>query len=297
MELRALKAFVEVVRENGFARAARRLHLTQPTVSKAVKQLEDELGLQLLDRVGRQSRLTAPGRLVFRKAEAILAQGDDLQAELADMRGLRKDVLRLGLPLIGSSILFARWFAVFRRRFPKVDIQLVERGSSHLEQSLLAGELDLAAVLLPVAKPFAWQEVRREPIDVLLPAGHPLADRQQLAFKWLAREPFILYGAGFALNAIITGACRENGFEPRVVAESGQVDFVMELVAANMGIAFVPRMIAEHQPQPRIRRIPVVQPGIFWHMALIWRRDGYRSAAAKAWLALGKEMAAGQGGA
>jgi DNA-binding transcriptional LysR family regulator len=289
MELRALKAFVEVVRAGGFARAARRLHLTQPTVSKAVKQLEVELNFQLLDRVGRQSRLTAPGRLVFQKAEAILAQGEDLQSELAEMRGLRKDVLRLGLPLIGSSILFARWFAVYRQRFPKVEIQLVEHGSSDLEKLLLAGELDLAAALLPVAKAFASQEVRREPIDVLLPAGHVLAGRRQLPFKILAQEPFILFAPGFTLNAMIVNACRSNGFEPKVVAESGQVDFVMELVAANMGIAFVPRMIAGQRRDPRVRRIPIVQPRLFWHMALIWRRHGYQSEAAKAWLALGQE--------
>jgi DNA-binding transcriptional LysR family regulator len=290
MELRALKAFVAVVREGGFARAAARLHVTQSTVSKAVKQLEVELNFQLLDRVGRQSRLTAPGRLVLQKAEAMLAQGRDLQAELAEMRGLRQDVLRLGLPLIGSSILFARWFAVFHRRFPKVNIQLVEHGSTRLEQMLLAGELDLAASLLPVSKTFAWRKVRREPIDVLLPAGHPLAGRPGLVFKDLARESFILYGPGFALNPIITGACKKNGFEPRVVAESDQVDFVMELVAANMGIAFVPRMIAA-QPGARIRRIPVGHPQIYWHMALIWRRDGYQSEAAKAWLSLEPEAA------
>ncbi|MDR3402961.1 MAG: LysR substrate-binding domain-containing protein [Chthoniobacter sp.] len=287
-----MKAFVEVVRENGFARAARRLHVTQSTVSKAVKQLEDELNFQLLDRAGRQCRLTAPGRLVFQKAEAILAQGEDLRAELAEMRGLRKDVLRLGLPLIGSSILFARWFAIYRRRFPRVEIQLLEHGSSHLEKLLLAGELDLAASLLPVAADFAWQEVRREPIDVLLPAGHALANRRQLAFKELAAEPMILYSEGFALNPIIAGACRKNGFEPRIVAESGQVDFVMELVAANMGIAFVPRMIAERRNHPQFRRIPVGQPPIYWHMALIWRRNGYQSEAAKAWLSLTGALAA-----
>jgi DNA-binding transcriptional LysR family regulator len=289
MELRALKAFVAVVREGGFLRAARRLHVTQSTVSKAVKQLEEELNFQLLDRVGRQNRLTEPGRRVFQKAEVMLAEGEDLRAELEEMRGLRKDTLRLGLPLIGSSILFARWFAVYRRRFPKVNIQLVEHGSSHLEKLLLAGELDLAASLLPVAKDFAWREVRREPIDVLLPLGHRLANRSQLAFKELAEEPFILYGAGFALNPIITGACKQNGFEPRVVAESGQVDFVMELVAANMGVAFVPRMIAAQPGHTRSRRIPVVRPNIYWHMALIWRRNGYQSEAAKAWLSLAGE--------
>lgn len=156
---------------------------------------------------------------------------------------------------------------------------------------LRAGELDLAASLLPVPKDFAWREVRREPIDVLLPRNHFLANRPQVFFKELAKEPFILYGAGFALNPIIAGACKKNGFEPKVVAESGQVDFVMELVAANLGIAFVPRMIAVQSNPAGIRRIPVGRPQIFWHMALIWRRDGYQSETAKAWLSLSAESA------
>lgn len=288
MELRALKAFVEVAREGGFSRAARRLHLTQSTISKAVKQLEEELQLPLLERRGHICRLTEAGQRVYEKASAMLNQGDDLQAELRELRGLHSGTLRLGLPAIGSSTLFARWFALYRNRYPGINIHLAENGSKHLEKMISAGELDLAGALLPVSREFDWQEVRCEPIDVLLPANHTLASRRLLSFKALAQEPFILYAPWFALNPIILGACRQNGFEPKVVAESSQVEFVIELVAAQMGIAFVPRMIAEQRAHPSVRRIAVVQPKIKWDMALIWRRGGFLSEAAKAWLALGK---------
>ena len=136
---------------------------------------------------------------------------------------------------------------------------------------------------------FDWQAVRREPIDVLLPAKHPLASRRQIAFKALAQEPFILYAPWFALNPIILGACKESGFEPKVAAESSQVDFIIALVAAQMGVAFVPQMIAEQRPHPLVMRIPVTHPKIYWHMALIWRRGAFLSEAAKAWLALAGE--------
>lgn len=286
MEIRALKAFVEVVREGGFSRAAKRLHLTQSTVSKAVKQLEDELHLPLLERTGRRSHLTDAGKIVYQKALAILAQGEDLQLELSELRGLRSGTLRLGLPAMGSSTVFARWFAVYRNRFPGVNIQLAEHGSKQLEKMVLAGELDLAGSLLPVPGEFEWQEVRREPIDVLLPTEHPLARRRQVSFKALSKEPFILYAPWFALNPIIMGACRESGFEPKVVAESSQVDFVIELVAAKMGIAFVPRMIAQQKKHPLVSHVAIGEPAIHWHLALIWRRGSYLSEAAKAWLAL-----------
>ena len=286
MEARALRMFVEVVRQGGFSRAARTVFATQSTVSKAVKQLEDELGLPLLERFGHRSRLTPAGEVVYRRAQTILAEGEDLRAELEELRGLKEGTLRLGLPLIGSNTLFARWFADFRRRYPGIELQLMEHGSKRLEELVLAGELDFAASLLPVSDEFEWQELRREPIDALLAIDHPLATRSQLTFADLAEEPFVLFGAGFALNPIILQACRQSGFTPRIAAQSSQVEFIVELVAAKLGIAFLPRMIAEQRPHPQTRRLPLHGPEIFWHIALIWRRGGYLSHAAQAWLDL-----------
>jgi DNA-binding transcriptional LysR family regulator len=286
MEIRTLKVFVEVVRQGGFSRAAKTVFATQSTVSKAIKQLEGELGLQLLDRAGAQLKLTSAGEVVYRRALKILSQGEDLKAELEELKGLKGGVLRLGLPLIGSNTLFARWFAVYRSRYPGVDIRLVEHGSKRLEEMVLAGELDLAASLLPAGPEFEWQELRREPIDVLLEADHPLAQRERLLFKDLAELPFIVYGPGFALNPMILEACRVSGFIPTVAAQSSQVDFVIELVALKLGVALLPRMIAEQRPHRRTRRIEISAPSLYWHMALIWRRGAYLSHAAQAWLAL-----------
>jgi len=286
MDVRALRMFVEVVRQGGFSNAARTVFATQSTVSKAVKQLEDELDLQLIERLGHRSRMTPAGEIVYRQALTILAQRDDLRSELEALRGLREGKLRLGFPLIGSNTLFARWFADYRSAYPGVELQLVEHGSKRLEELVLAGELDLAASLLPVSAEFDWQELRLEPIDVLLPADHPLAAKETLSFAALAEEPFILFGPGFALNPIILNACRESGFSPKVTAHSSQVDFIIELVAMKLGIAFLPRMIAEQRPHPLTRRVAVEQPAIFWHIALIWRRGGYLSHAAQAWLRL-----------
>ena len=286
MEIRELRAFVEVVRQGGFSKAAKTVFATQSTVSKAVKQLEEELGYQLLERFGHRSRLTEVGEIVYRRAVTILAQGDDLRSELEELRGLKGGTLRLGFPLIGSNTLFARWFAVYRSRYPGVDIRLVEHGSKRLEELVLAGELDLAASLLPVGREFEYQEVRREPIDVLLAADHPLAQRAQLTFEELEDMPVILYGAGFALNSIILDAYGENGLTPKVAAQSSQVDLIIELVATKLGIAFLPRLIAEQRPHPMTRRMAVGHPAIYWHMALVWRRGGYLSHAAQAWLAL-----------
>ena len=138
MELRNLKAFVEVVRQGGFSRAARTLFSTQSTVSKAVGQLEAECGEALLERLGTGVRLTAAGELVYARALAMLAESEHLAAELADLRGLLSGRLRLGLPIFGSARLFAPLFAEYRSRWPNVEIELMEQGSARLEEALTA---------------------------------------------------------------------------------------------------------------------------------------------------------------
>jgi DNA-binding transcriptional LysR family regulator len=180
MELRNLRAFVEVVRQGGFSQAAKVVFATQSTVSKAVKQLEEELGMPLFDRTGHRSTLTTTGEVVYRRALKMLSERDDLIAELDEMRGLKRGTLRLGLGLIGSSILFAPHFATYRNRYPGIDIRLVERGSDRLQEILLSGEIDLAATLLPVSENFEWQDIRREPLKVLLPSAHILARRKSV---------------------------------------------------------------------------------------------------------------------
>jgi DNA-binding transcriptional LysR family regulator len=289
MELRTLRAFVEVIRQGGFSQAAKAVFATQSTVSKAVKQLEDELGLPLLDRLGHRSTLTAAGEIVYRRAVKMLAEREDLVAELDELRGLKRGTLRLGLPPVGSSTLFAPMFAVYRSRYPGIDIRLAEHGSRRLEELLLSGEIELGASLLPVAGDFDWQEVRREPLVVILHKDHALAQRDSLDIASLQQLPFILFESGFALNRVILDACRRHGVTPTVAARSSQIDFIIELAAAGLGVAFLPRMIAEQRCPPAVRRIRFAEPQTEWHIALIWRRGGYLSHPARAWLDLARE--------
>lgn len=287
MNLRSLQAFVEVVRQGGFSAAAQTIHATQSTISKAVRQLEQELGTLLIYRSARKQMLTAAGEIVYRRALAIQAEKDDMLAELGELRGMKRGILRLGLPPIGSSTLFARVFAAYTSRYPDIDIQLVEYGSKRLEELLVSGDLELGASLLPVDEAiFEWQEVRREPVVALLATSHPLADARDIDLKKLASLPFILFESGFALNAIILDNCRRRGLDPQIAVRSSQIDFILALVAADMGVGFLPRMIAEQRQHSAVRILPINHDELNWDMALVWRRGAYLSHAAKAWLEL-----------
>jgi DNA-binding transcriptional LysR family regulator len=290
MEFRPLRAFVEVVRQGGFSQAAKTVFATQSTVSKAVKQLEEEVGVPLLDRIGHRSVLTAAGEVVYRRGVKLLADRDDLLAELNEIRGLKRGSLRLGLPPVGSNKLFAPLFAIYRQRYPGIDITLAEYGSAQLADRLQAGEIDFAGALLPVADEFEWQMVRREPLVALLPAAHPLVERESIVLSDLRDTPFILFDSDFALHRVILDASRHAGFEPQIVAESSQIDFMIELVAAGLGVAFLPRMIASQRPNAAVRQVKLGGPETEWIMAMVWRRGAYLSGAARAWLALVREI-------
>lgn len=290
MELRTLRAFVEVVRQGGFSPAAKVLFATQPTVSKAVKQLEDELGVPLLDRIGHRSQLTAAGEIVYRRALTLLAEREGLVAELDDLRGLKRGSLRLGLPPLGASTLFAPLFAIYRARYPGIEIRLTEHGSKRLEEMLLEGELELAGSLLPAKAGFDGQPVRLEPLMAVLPHTHPLAGSERIGIGALKQSPFILFEGGFALNQVLEDACARNGFAPQVAARSGQIDFIVELAGAGLGVAFLPRTIAGQRATPSVTLTLLDEPGTEWHMAIVWRQGSYLSHAARAWLDLTREV-------
>lgn len=292
MNLRTLRAFVEVVRQGGFSQAAQVISLTQSTVSKAVRTLEIELGMPLLNRVGHKSELTAAGEITYRRAVAMLAEKSDLIAELDELRGLKRGVLRIGLPPVGCGALFATMFALYRSRYADIDIELVEYGSSRLHECLEAGDIDIAALLVPIDEAFDYQALRSEPLVVLMPDTHPLAKVQTVDFSSLASSPFILFEAGFALNKIILSACERRNVYPKITARSAQIDFIVDLVGAGLGVAFLPKMLAEKHRHPGIVQIHLDEPDTQWHIALAWRKNAHLPPAAQAWLDLARELRA-----
>ena len=286
MDLRSLRYLVEVVRHGGFARAAEHAHATQPTLSKAIAQLEDELGARLLERGRSGVRLTAAGEVVHRHALSMLAETSRLRDELDALRGLRRGELRLGLPPLGSSVLFAPLLARYRQRYPQIDIRLMEHGSRRLERAVLDGELEVAATLQPTGDGLDHQPVRDEPMVALLPQMHPRAGAKRFRLEWLHDSPLILFEEGFALNRLIREACARRGVVPRETVRSAQVDFILALIAAGGGIALLPELVVQERALTGLTALPLAGNDLRWKMVLAWRHGDALSPAARAWLAL-----------
>jgi DNA-binding transcriptional LysR family regulator len=212
MELRALRYFVEVVRQQSFTAAAERMFVTQPTISKMVKALEDEIGSPLLLRDGRQMVLTDAGKIVYQRGQDVLAAHAQLQAELDDLGTFGRGQLTVGIPAMGGT-LFTQVIAAFRQRYPKVELKLFEQGSRAIEAALLAGELELGGLLQPVdTSVFDVLPVSRHPLWLVAQTQSRWHGAQRVELSDLANESFVFYGESLALNDIVLDACRKAGF-------------------------------------------------------------------------------------
>jgi DNA-binding transcriptional LysR family regulator len=293
MELRALRYFVEVVRQQSFTAAAEQMSVTQPTISKVVKVLEDEIGSPLLLRDGRQMVLTDAGKIVYQRGREVLAAQAQLQAELDDLGTLGRGHLTVGIPAMGGA-LFTQVIAAFRHRYPKVELKLFEQGSRAIEAALLAGELELGGLLQPVNNDvFDLLPVSHHPLWLVAPTQSQWHGALRVALSELSGESFVFYGESLALNDIVLDACRQAGFTPSIAGRGGHWDFITALVAAGVGVALLPRPYCNRLDPAHFTVVPV-EPEIPWDMALGWRRNGYLSHAARAWLDVARELLPGQ---
>lgn len=291
MDIRQLEYFVQAARLNSFSRAAESLYITQPTISKMIRNLEIELGADLFYREGKSIRLTDAGELLLVKAQNIVESFTSLSSELDSLRNLKQGHIRIGLPPMVGASFFPAVIGEFHRRYPEVTIRLHEDGAKKVEDDVEAGLIDIGAIVLPVNKAkFHCFTFVEEKLQLLVPAGHRLDGVQNVQLKELAEEEFVLFREDFALHDRIISECVKAGFQPKVVYESSQWDLISRMVAAGMGIALLPETICRDMDRSRIAVIPMTEPVIPWRLGMIWRRDRYLSFAAREWIAFAMKV-------
>lgn len=245
MEFRQLQYVIQIAKEKNFSRAAEKLHIAQPSLSQQLSKLEKEIGVLLFRRTTNSVELTHAGSVFVEKAQNILDSIEQLKQELDDLAHMRKGKLVVGsLPITGSHVL-PLVLPVFGRRYPEIEVVLVEDSSSRLEQLTASGQTDLSLLSLPLQEPsLTWEAIIDEEICLAVPPEHGLAKRSEpVQLSDLAAEPFIILKKGQGFRQIVLELCEGAGFEPRVVFESGNIETVQSLVAAGMGIACVPKMV------------------------------------------------------
>lgn len=295
MDLLHLTYFVEVARQKSFTKAAKTLHVSQPAISKVIKTLEGELDTLLFERSGRTVKLTDTGHAILERAQSILDDMDQFSSDIADITGLKRGHITIGLPPMVGARFFPQVIGTLKQDYPEITIQLIEVGSKEVEAGIDQENLDLGVVALPVnSDHFEMFSFLNEPLRVVMSPDHALAEKTAIDLSDLKQESFILYRDDFSLNDLIRLQCEAHGFYPTVVLQSSQWDFIVEMVSAHFGIALLPDTICRSLDPQRFSCRPLKEITIPWNLALIWKKGKYLSFAARKLVSVTKQYFAAE---
>ncbi|MBT1444247.1 LysR family transcriptional regulator [Shewanella sp. JM162201] len=293
--IKSLHCFMVLAETGSFTRAAEKLYLTQPTLSKLIQRLEDHWQQQLIIRGPHGLALTQAGELMLLRAQEILGHWHLLDEDLSHLSGLQRGNLKLGVcPMMSSLVIDL--LTGFRQSYPGVNLEMSEFGGFGCERALLANTLDIAFTALPATheEELTAQPLTAYPLWACLPAGHALSAKDVLDWSDFGALPFIMYNEDFALAKLLHKRARAAGVELNIAYRSGQWDFIATMVEAKMGLAILPAPICDKLSDKALTFRPLLD-GSSWQLALIWRSHMQLTPAADAFLRLSRAHLAATG--
>jgi DNA-binding transcriptional LysR family regulator len=237
-----LRSFVVVAEELHFGRAAMRLHMTQPPLSRQIRLLEEELGVALLTRSSHRVELTAAGQAFLPEARAVLQRSEAAAQAARRAAGLDRGVLQIGFVGASTFSFLPRLVLRAGTELSGTTLVLREMGAPEQMEALAVGRIDLGLVRPQPLRPELHATcVMREGLSLVLPAGHPLALKRRPTLQHVKDQPFIMYGPGAPyLHQLLSALFAEHNIHPIVVQEATQAQSILSLVSVGLGIAIVP---------------------------------------------------------
>ncbi|MGO1232424.1 MAG: LysR substrate-binding domain-containing protein [Marinobacter sp.] len=283
MTLTELRYVVTLARERHFGRAAERCHVSQPTLSVAVKKLEDELGIPLFERSKSSIRVTETGQRIIEQAQRVLDQVGVIRDMAQDGKNQLNSPLKVGAIYTIGPYLFPHLLPELRRAAPDMSLYIEENYTASLRQKLRHSELDAIIVALPFDEPeVVTLPLYDEPFVVLLPAGHPLTEKEQITAEEMSKEQLLLLGPGHCFRDQVLESCpplvdaitrRVDTGRPELVTEGSSLETIRHMVASGLGITVLPLSAAtaiKYQEDILAVR-PFAPPVPFRTVALAWR--------------------------
>jgi DNA-binding transcriptional LysR family regulator len=275
-ELAQLRCFTTVATELNFRRAAERLNMTQPPLSRQIQLLEHHLGVDLFTRSTRSVALTAAGRAFFIEAQTLLEHAQ--QAALAARRIAEGDIGSVTISFVGSAVyeFLPKVIAEARLNQPHVKISLTEMNTYSQHEALRARRIDLGIVRAPLLQAgYETECLVREPFVLAVPGSHPLASAAAVSVQDLDAQPFLMYShsAYPPFNELLTGTLRSAQVAPEYVQWLGSSLTILALVNAGMGLALVPRCATNVVFKNVVFRDIDLGEGVQSELHLVWRSD------------------------
>ena len=276
MELRHLRYFQAVAEELSFTRASQRLHIAQPALSRAIKEIEADLGAAVLERTTSRVRLTAAGQVLLRETSVLLERWEEALRKVRRTASGEEGELRLGYIGPPTQPFLGRLLGEYRSRYPKVSIHLEERTPERVWEMVAKGRLSLGLTRpVPLSEDLGLQtiELRAERLGVVVPPGHPFTKRKAVPWSALEREHLVVLARreGAGLHDAVLSGCRQSGFAPRIVQTPSLIGTVLSYVEAGTGIGVVTEGILTRDNP--LRFVPL-SPTLTVPLVLVWQEDG-----------------------
>ena len=282
MELRQLKYFFLVSKLGSVTRAAEQCHIAQPAISIAIRNLENELGVQLFERSHKKVSLTSTGQVFLRRVEDILERVDDSVREMGDFRNLQRGIIRLGITPMLGAVLFSPILSRFREDYPLLELIVVEEGALSINALLEQGELDVGIVVVSERFPrLEMSPIIKSEIYVCLSQDNPLANRKRIAFPLLRDQQFILFTEETLSRKLILEECAKHRISPNIIFSSNQITTILSLVERGVGISFLLEPLVKNNP--KIVSRPLSKP-LYLEAGMVWNRTRYLTSSTKAFI-------------
>jgi len=276
MTLTDLRYIVALSQERHFGRAAEKCHVSQPTLSVAVKKLEDQLGITLFERSAADVKITEIGRLIIAQAENVLREANQIRDIAETGKDPLAGPLRIGVIYTIGPYLLPALIPLLTERAPRMPLVIQENYTAKLADALKRGEIDVAIIALPFDEPgIVVQQMYDEPFRVVLPASHAWTDAKQISTERLQEEPLLLLGAGNCFREQVLAACPScaHGTGLQKTLEGSSLETIRHMVATGLGITVLPSTAADplvdSQKLVAVRNFSAPEPSR--RVALAWR--------------------------
>lgn len=281
MELRQLKYLLEIVKRKGFTKASETLGIAQSALSIAVKNLEHEAGVTLIDRNYRKLTLTSEGEIFIKRAEEIIGQVSALNHEMEELKGLIQGTFRIGIPGMLATHFFPEIISEFKDRFPNLKISVVSDGAKKLEEMLCGGLLDVAILGEENISPeLSWKQLLKDEMVACVAPLHHLSSREHITIQELAEEPLFLFQEGNYQRSIVAELFTFIDKQPNITFETNLTSLLKIMTEKGGGVCTLLRMAVD---TPGL--IPIsLQPPIEISTVIAWRTKSYMPLATKAFI-------------
>jgi len=276
MELRHLRYFVAAAEDLNISRAAARLRVSQPPLSRQIHDLEDEIGTQLFDRSNKKLKLTLAGEYFLQEAKKILSHAQRATRVAKSVAAGQAGQITIAFLSPLGGMFLPPVIRAFRGKFPLVDVDLVEMTPRKQLDALLDNQVDLGFVAkaeVESANEFAFEPVMDVELRLALALEHPLSKLRRIPVAKLEEERLILFkrSAAPATHDLLLRLCRSAGFEPNIVKQSDRPQSILDLVAAGVGVSILPELFQRYQAdlvmRPLIPRPPKIS------LCMVWRQN------------------------